>query len=164
MPSVVVQKFEQVFRVNGRTDPVLPVPAAALGPLPNDKDKMDWLYGALTILDTKAGALLAFDGLLLAAEALMYETFDKIPWLRPYSLPLIFLTLVAALVCLFVAYISYAFLGKVTLGVYDNTAEIQKLAGAVELRTVKLWVGWSLSLLSVFYFIFMIFAVWVSKG
>lgn len=144
MPSVIVRKFEQMFRVSGSTPG-----GAVLGTAPTDMEKMEWLYGALTILDTKAGALLAFDGLLLAAEAFMYGTSDKIAWLHPYSLGLILITLAAALLCLFVAHVSYAFLGKIVLGTYDNTAEIEKLGSLVKWRTIRLWWAWWLSVIAV---------------
>lgn len=56
MPSEIVQKFEQMVRVSaGVAGP--PPPAGS----PTDKEKIDWLYSVLTILDSKAGDLLAFD-------------------------------------------------------------------------------------------------------
>lgn len=155
MPSVIVQKFEQIFRVSGRT-------GAGLGPAPSDMEKMEWLYGALTILDSKAGALLAFDGLLLAAEAFMYGASDKVRWLHAYSLELIMLTLAAALMCLFVAHVSYAFLGKIVPGTYDNTAEIETLGSLVKWRTIRLWLAWYLSVITVL--CFMILVAVVLKG
>ncbi len=152
MPSVVVQKFEQVFRVSAQT-------TNGLGPAPTDMEKMKWLYDVLTILDAKAAALLAFDGLLLAAETFMYGASDRIAWLHPYSLWLILLTLAAALVCLFVAHISYAFLGKIKIGAPDNSAEIKKSGNLVKWRTIRLWFGWWLSVIAVVCFIALVLAV-----
>jgi hypothetical protein len=148
MPSQILQKFAHMFRVN----------AGATGPGddpagPTDKEKIDWLYSVLTILDGKAGALLAFDGLLVAAEALMYDKLAaQADFLHYASLLLILLTLAAALLCLFVAHMSYDFLGKIDLAVYSNAAEIDELARLAEARTRRLWAGWNLSVLSVFGF------------
>ena len=149
---VVVQKFEQMFRASGRT-------ATKLGCPPTDIEKVKWLYEVLTILDSKAGALLAFDGLLLAAEALMYDKLSEhFVLLRPYTLVLIFFTLAAALVCLLVAQVSYDFLGKIALEDYDNTAEIDGLGKAVEIRTKRLGVAWGLSVTTVVIFMVLVAA------
>ena len=148
MPSEILQKFAHMFRVNAGAKGPGDNPAG-----PNDKEKVDWLYSVLTILDGKAGALLAFDGLLVAAEALMYDKMAaQADFLHYASLLLILLTLAAALLCLFVAHMSYAFLGKIDLAVYSNAAEIDELARLAEARTRLLWAGWYPSVLSVFGF------------
>jgi hypothetical protein len=155
MPTEIVQKFEHMFRVStGANGP--PAPGGA--PSPTDMEKVGWLYNVLTILDGKAGALLAFNGLLLAAEALMYDKMsDKIGWLHYASLVLMIITVVAALLCLFVAHVSYAFLGKIDLSVYDNRAEIDKLGTVAQKRTYLLWLGWGLSVAAVLLFIVLTF-------
>lgn len=151
MPTQIVQKFEQMFRVSGGAlGP--PAPGGIAGP--SDLEKIKWLYDVLTILDSKAGALLAFDGLLLAAETLMYG--EKIDGLHVPILALILLTLVAALVCLFVAQVSYAFLGNIRLGHYANASEIDMLGEVVETRTHRLWWGWRLSVIAVVCFIVLV--------
>jgi hypothetical protein len=138
VPRELVRKFEQMFVVSGT---IHGVPGTA----PTDMEKVNWLYSVLTILDGKAGALLAFDGLMLAAEALMYDKMsEKIDWLHPYSLLLVLVTLVAALLCLFVAQVSYAFLGNIVLGTPDNTAEITELERVAEIRTGRLGMAWGI--------------------
>jgi hypothetical protein len=118
----------------------------------------------LTILDSKAGALLAFDGLLLAAEALMYDKMSEhINLLRPYSLVLILITLAAALLCLLVAQVSYDFLGRIAFDTNDNTAEIDELGAAVELRTNRLGVAWGFSVIAVIFFMILVLIA-VVKG
>lgn len=150
-----------MFRVSaGATAPTAP----GIGPAgPTDMDKINWLYGVLTILDQKAGALLAFDGLLLAAEALMYDKMsERVGWLHYASLVLMLVTVMAALLCLFVAQISYAFLGKIDLSLYDNSAEIEELGALAQVRTHRLWWGWRLSVAAVLLFIVLvlIFLLW----
>jgi hypothetical protein len=83
----------------------------------------------------------------------MYDKMsEKVSWLHYPSLALILVTLAAALLCLFVAHVSYAFLGMINLAVYDNAAEIDELARVAEARTHRLWRGWYLSVLAVFLF------------
>lgn len=158
MPTELVRKYRHMVRVNAGATAGVPPP-----PGPTDMETIKWLYEVLTILDQKAGALLAFDGLLLAAEALMYDKMsEKVDWLHYASLALMVITVIAALLCLFVARISYAFLGKIELGVYDNTAEIDSLGAAAQGRTHRLWWGWWLSVAAVLLFIILvlIFLLW----
>jgi hypothetical protein len=151
-----------MFRVSaGATAP--PAPGATPLPGPTDMEKINWLYSVLTILDQKAGALLAFDGLLLAAEALMYDKMsEKVDWLHYASLVLMLITVIAALLCMLVAQISYAFLGKIDLTLYDNGAEIDELGAVAQVRTHRLWRGWWLSVAAVVLFIVLvlIFLLW----
>jgi hypothetical protein len=141
---IVVRRFEQMARVS----------AAAVGAAPTDKEKIDWLYGVLTILDSKAGALLAFDGLLLAAASFMYEKISEgSAALKALSLLTIVIALVAASLCLYVARVSYPFLGDITLGTNDNAAEIESLGKAVEARTTILSWAWKASVAAVMFFI-----------
>lgn len=71
MPVKVVQRFERMIQTSAtKAEPRQGQPSP---PPPADAETIKWLYDVLTILDSKAGALLAFDGLLLAAEALMHE-------------------------------------------------------------------------------------------
>jgi hypothetical protein len=94
------------------------------------------LYDVLTILDSKAGALLAFDGLLLAAASLMYEKIAEGSLaLKSISLFMIVVGLFAAALCLYVARVSYSFFGDVDVTADNNTREIESLGRAVEVRT-----------------------------
>jgi len=70
-------------------------------------------YSNLTVLDTKASALMAFDGILIAVASFTVQAggvFEKQPVV---PLIVIITALIAAGLCLFVAQISYPFLGKV---------------------------------------------------
>jgi hypothetical protein len=141
MPDLV-RKFEQMVSVSGGG----PGPPPAAAP-PTDKEKIDWLYSILTILDAKAGALLSFNGLLLAAASLMYNKIaDAVPWLRVPSLLLILVILLAAALCLLVAQMSYPFLGAITLGTRSNANEIAGLERAVDIRTHRLRSAWRVSI------------------
>jgi hypothetical protein len=163
MPVKVVQRFERMIQTSAtKAEPRQGQPSPP--PPPADAETIKWLYDVLTILDSKAGALLAFDGLLLAAEALMHEKMlEKMDWLHPYSLALILFTLVTALLCLFVAQVSYDFLGNIDLDKHDNTVEIDGLGKVVELRTTRLGLAWGFSVIAVICFIILVFFVLV-KG
>lgn len=153
--SEIVQKYVQMIRDSGGGPGPPPQPAP-----PTDKEKIDWLYSVLTILDAKAGALLTFDGLLLAAASLMYEKIaDTLPVLKVPSLVLILVALFAALLCLLVAQISYPFLGGIRLGVNSNAAEIRALGQAVETRTRLLGYAWRVSIVAVGVFMFFVLLV-----
>jgi hypothetical protein len=152
MASMLVKKYVQMCRVSGKI--VHGIGAVTLGSAPSDMETVKWLYDILTILDAKAGALLAFDGLMLAAEALMYDKLaEKAEWLHRFSLILIIVTLVAALLCLYVAQMSYDFLGNIVPGTNDNSEEIAQLEKTAEVRTVRLGLAWGLSMIAVIIFI-----------
>jgi hypothetical protein len=141
MPAAIVRKFEQMVRVsNGAKGP----PTAGGPSGPTDMEKVNWLYNVLTILDNKARALLTFDGLLFAGSSAMYDKMT-VGWLKYASEAMIVIALVAASLCLFVAVVSYPFLGEVNLGTYDNTREIEALGEAVEKRTSRLRNAWRVS-------------------
>ncbi len=163
MPTGVVERFRRMMQTSAAKAPP-PQQGQPAQPPPTDADTIKWLYDVLSILDGKAGALLAFDGLLLAAEALMHEKMlEKMDWLHPYSLALILFTLVTALLCLFVAQVSYDFLGNIDLDKHDNTAEIDGLGKVIELRTARLGLAWGFSVIAVICFFFLVLFVLV-KG
>jgi hypothetical protein len=58
--------------------------------------------------------------------------------------------------------VSYSFLGKIVLGTYDNTAEIEKLGSLVKWRTIRLWWAWWLSVIVVV--CFMVLVGFVLRG
>jgi hypothetical protein len=148
----ILQKYVQMLQVSARAG----APAPPTG-TPTEKERIDWLYSILTILDTKAGALLAFDGLLLAAASFMYEKMsENMALLKVLALGLILVALLAALLCLLVAQMSYSFLGRITVGTLDNTAEINELERVAEQRTKYLWVAWGVSVGAVLFFMLVV--------
>jgi hypothetical protein len=152
MPALIVQKFQQMVRVSAGT---LGPPHHGAAPSPTDRETVDWLYSVLTILDSKAGALLAFDGLLLAAASLVYEKISEgSPILRTLALGTIAIALLAASLCLYVARVSYPFLGDITIGTFDNSVEIESLGRAAEARTTILSWAWKASVAAVVLFLF----------
>jgi hypothetical protein len=127
---------------------------------PDAVDLKECFYSNLTILDAKASALLYFDGILIAVASFtvqqggVFETQQLIP------LIVIITALVAAGLCLFVAQISYPFLGKVTItagrpSTLDYNREIDALHRAVDWRTGLYRLAWALSLIAVALFLFM---------
>jgi hypothetical protein len=146
MPDLI-QKYSQMVRVSRGLDP--PNQVGFAEPVPSDKDKIDWIYGVLTILDAKAGALLAFNGLLIAAATLTYDKFPE----KALFIALILLSLFASLLSLYVARVSYEFLGNIIPGQCNNQSELDVLEDVAEKRTRILFVAWSMSVFSVYCYI-----------
>jgi hypothetical protein len=127
---------------------------------PNAAAIKECFYNNLTVLDTKASALMAFNGILIAVASFTVQAggvFEKQPVV---PLIVIITALIAAGLCLFVAQISYPFLGKVVIksgtpNGLDYSAEINSLHGAVDRRTWYYRIAWWLSLLAIALFLIM---------
>lgn len=127
---------------------------------PKAKDTTELFYAALTILDSKASALMTFDSILIAAAAF---TIEKGGGFVAIVLTLfgIVMALVAAALCLLVARISYPFLDKVTItsaaagnpAQLDYSNELSALDEAVGTRTRYYRVAWRLSVAALFPFL-----------
>jgi hypothetical protein len=112
------------------------------------------LYEILTILDNKGLALLAFDGIVVAATAFTAEkgeVFLKHGAIRWLAIAIIVLALSAAALCLFVSRVSYTFLGLVECapGRLDFTNEIAELVILVGRRTWYYQSAWWLSMTAI---------------
>jgi hypothetical protein len=147
----ILQKYSQMIFV-------------ATGNNPGDKERIDWLYSILTILDTKAAALLSFDALILAAASLMYDKMSDVLFAKWLSLLLIVVSLLAAILSLIVAKMSYSFLGKIIVGDLNNTREINSLEEVTEFRTRMLVSAWWLSMISVCVFIAVVIVYVIETG
>jgi hypothetical protein len=115
------------------------------------RETLRFLYEALTILDRKADALMAFDAILVAAAAFAIERGGVLAtsfWRRAGVIIVILLALGAAASNLWVARVKYDFLGGVTLsgGKLQLEAEFNALAAAVADRTFDYQIAWWLSL------------------
>ena len=123
------------------------------------------LYEILTILDTKGLALLAFDGIVVAATTFAAEkgdVFRKRGPARWLAILVIVVSLSAAALCLGVSEISYRFLYYVKCAAPDKidyTAEINHLAEVVDWRTAYYQIAWTLSIIAIPLFLVMF---WVS--
>jgi hypothetical protein len=109
-------------------------------------------YSNLTVLDSKASALMTFDGILVAVASLTLQDGGVLEGQWP-PLLVIIMTLLAAGLCLFVAQISYPFLGKVTTvkgtpSKLDFSKELESLHRAVDWRTGLYRFAWLLSVLA----------------
>ncbi|HEV8721568.1 MAG TPA: hypothetical protein VGW77_13120 [Candidatus Binatia bacterium] len=107
-------------------------------------------YSNLTTLDSKASALMAFDGILIAAATFAFPTAFSDLW-RWVLLAVIVIALIAAGFCLGVAQVSYPFLGKVMItsrpprAALDFAEELNALDVAVQRRTSFYRTAWRLS-------------------
>lgn len=118
------------------------------------RESIKFLYEGLTILDRKADALMAFDGILIAAAAFAMEKGGVVPthkWRRRGALTVILLALSAAAACLLVARVKYDFLDNVKNvgGKLQLDGELEALATVLMNRTLDYQIAWWLSVIAV---------------
>jgi hypothetical protein len=121
---------------------------------PDARDIAKTLYEILTILDGKGLALLAFDGIIVAATTFAAEkgnVFHKRGGARWLAVLTIVVSLAGASLCLGVAEISYPFLHYVgcSAGKLDYTDEIARLTNLVTWRTTYYQIAWTLSVAAI---------------
>lgn len=122
---------------------------------PHGDEIVKTLYDILTVLDTKGLALLAFDGIVVAATTFAAEkggVFHHRGWPRWLAIVIIILALVAAALCLGVSEISYSFLHYVDCSSSDKidySDEISHLATLVEWRTWYYRTAWWCSMIAI---------------
>ena len=121
---------------------------------PHAVEMVKTLYDILTVLDGKGLALLAFDGIVVAATTFAAEkgdVFHKRGLARWLAILVIVVSLAAAALCLGVAEVSYPFLHYAECGPdkLDFGAEINRLADVVDWRTVYYQVAWTLSIIAI---------------
>jgi hypothetical protein len=122
---------------------------------PHAPEIVKTLYEILTVLDGKGLALLAFDGIIVAATTFAAEkgdVFRKRGLARWLAILIIFLSLAAAALCLFVSEISYSFFHYVecsTSDTLDYSNEINHLAALVNWRTVYFQIAWLFSIVAI---------------
>jgi hypothetical protein len=122
---------------------------------PDARDVVKTLYEVLTVLDNKGLALLAFDGIIVAATTFVAErggVFQRRGMARVLAVFVIILALVASVACLFVSEISYPFFHYVACSSTHSlnyTNEIRKLADLVDWRTDYFQVAWLCSLVAI---------------
>lgn len=132
---------------------------------PNAEAVVRSFYEILNVLDSKGLALLAFDGIVVAATTFAAEkgnVFHKRGLARWLAIFIIFLALLGAALCLFVSEISYSFFhyvdctGSDTL---DFSNEVGRLATLVEWRSWYYRIAWASSIVAIPLFLVMF---WVS--
>ncbi len=134
---------------------------------PHGDEIVKTFYDILTVLDTKGLALLAFDGIVVAATTFAAEkagVFHRRGLARMLAIVIIVLALAAAALCLLVSEISYSFFHYVACmpDKLDFSDEINRLATLVDWRTWYYQTAWSLSIIAIPLFLAMF---WVSlKG
>lgn len=121
---------------------------------PDAKEIAKTLYEILTILDGKGLALLAFDGIIVAATTFAAEkgnVFHKRGSARWLAILVIVVSLAAAALCLGVAEISYPFLHYVGCSTdkLDYSEEIAHLTSLVKWRTAYYQIAWYLSVAAI---------------
>jgi hypothetical protein len=122
------------------------------------REVVDWVYGVLSILDAKASTLMRLDGVLIAAAAFLLGLFGRPESILSTTRSDAMLVIVAAslsalslFLCLFVANISWNFLGKVTRSnnrTFEFAREIESLDRAMRFRQTVYQVAWLVSLIA----------------
>lgn len=123
---------------------------------PGARDKIKWLYEALSILDAKANGLLQINSLVMTIMSLVV-TFARsaggtltVPIGFKSGLLLAFVVLsVSSVLCFFVVRIGWAFLMGANLEnqTYDFKCEIAALSAVTNKRTLLFWGAWWLGLI-----------------
>jgi len=122
-------------------------------------------YEILNVLDSKGLALLAFDGIVVAATTFAAEkgnVFHKRGMARWLAIAIIVVALTGAALCLFVSEISYPFFYYVQCSAPDKldfSGEIGRLAVLVDWRTDYYRIAWWCSIIAIPLFLVMF---WVS--
>jgi hypothetical protein len=132
---------------------------------PNAEGMVKSLYEILNVLDSKGLALLAFDGIVVAATTFAAEkgnVFHKRGLARWLAILIIFLSLLGAALCLFVSEISYSFFHYVDCngpGALDFSDELGRLATLAVWRSWYYRLAWIASIVAIPLFLVMF---WVS--
>jgi hypothetical protein len=138
---------------------------------PHGPEIVKTFYDILTVLDSKGLALLAFDGIIVAATTFAAEkggVFHRRGMARWLAILIIILSLVAAALCLWVSEISYSFFHYVdctTPEKLDFSAEISRLATLVDWRTAYYRIAWWCSMIAIplFFVLFWGSLNWTNK-
>ena len=119
------------------------------------------LYDILNVIDEKGLALLAFDGIVVAATTFAAEkggVFHRPGLARWLATSIIVLSLAAAALCLGVSEISYRFFQYVECSTPDKldfSNEITHLASLVDWRTAYFQIAWLFSIVAIPLFLLM---------
>jgi hypothetical protein len=138
---------------------------------PHGPDIVKSFYDILTVLDSKGLALLAFDGIVVAATTFAAEkggVFHRRGMARWLAILIIILSLAAAALCLFVSEVSYSFFHYVDCAAPDKldfSNEITRLATLVDWRTAYYRTAWWFSMIAIplFFILFWGSLNWTNK-
>ena len=126
---------------------------------PNAKEVGKTLYDILTVLDGKGLALLAFDGIVVAATTFTAETgdiFRKPGLARWLAITIIVLSLAAAALCLGVSdFYPFLYYVECSTDKLDYFNELSRLATLVDWRTMYFRIAWWLSMVAIPLFLVM---------
>ena len=139
---------------------------------PHGPEIVKTFYDILTVLDSKGLALLAFDGIVVAATTFAAEkggVFHRRGMARWLAILTIVLSLAAAALCLLVSEISYSFFHYVDCTAPDKldfSNEIHRLATLVDWRTDYYQISWWCSMIAIpsFFVLFWGSLSWKNKS
>lgn len=145
----LLQKLELLHATGTQINPV------------HGQEIVQTFYDLLTVLDSKGLALLAFDGIVVAATTFAAEkggVFHRRGLARWLAILILILSLSGAALCLWVSEISYPFFHYVACSPPDRidfSSEITRLATLVEWRTAYYQIAWWCSIIAIPLFFFM---------
>jgi hypothetical protein len=145
----LLQKLELLHAAGTQINPV------------NGDEIVKTFYDLLTVLDSKGLALLAFDGIVVAATTFAAEkggVFHRRGLARWLAILILILSLSGAALCLWVSEVSYPFFHYVDCSPPDRidfSNEISRLAILVEWRTTYYQIAWWCSIIAIPLFFFM---------
>lgn len=143
----------------------------APGSLPDGDKALEWLYQLLSILDSKASALMRLNGVMLAAAAFMlnpqYQSLTLVKSVVALSATGSTLSIVC---CLLVVSVDWPFLSLVSEKnnhrgekELDFSAEFFHLQSVADFRQKLYRAGWTVSLISAFAFMLAIVVFFCSQ-
>jgi hypothetical protein len=114
-----------------------------------DSRPHDYLYDCLTVLDTKASALLQYDGIILAAATLAITLFPKTTFGIPLFVVSLVLSGISSILCLQVIWVYWTTTGEFQ----DDEMEFRELMNCRNKRTLFYRASWLVALGSVVFLV-----------
>lgn len=140
-PKAIAYDFDLLKAVNALT--------AGSDGTPNHKDALNLLYKFLDVIDSKASALLRFNGIILAVLAVLSRTAGESSAKPYFYLATIIILIISCGLCMFVIQIKWGFLGQGSnpeVG-FDATVEFPALRDAVAWRHRCYYLAWCITAL-----------------
>ena len=118
----------------------------------NDKEKIDFIYMILSVLDSKASSLMQFNGIIIAILAFLKNPLFFIGHSITSYLSLAF-SILSIIICLPIISVAWNFMGKAVskYGNIDPEKEIDSLCKIMVFRERSYQVAWLFSSLSVLF-------------
>lgn len=117
----------------------------------SNKDKIDFIYSVLGVLDAKSASLMQFNGIILAIFAIFIRDNNQNELFSKSGMLVLIASFVSIFLCLLVVALSWRFLEMATTekGHHSVSNEIDHLCKALWLRERSYQIAWLASVVSV---------------